>query len=87
VVLALLFFIDGDGNDRDVYYTSGDRLANDVARLRAEVWLKPRHGYSDGIRQFCTGHINVIFIRTGKFHGISLTIDCISSQLRIMMSY
>jgi len=31
--------IDGDGNDRDVYYISGDRLANDVARLRAEVWL------------------------------------------------
>lgn len=56
--LLLEVLIDGDGNDWDVYYTASDRLANDVARLCAEVGLKPRYGYSEGIWQLYIGQVN-----------------------------
>jgi len=54
----LSVLMDGDGNDWDVYYTSSDQLAKDVARLCVEVGLKPRYGYSDGIWKLYIGQVN-----------------------------
>jgi len=56
--LLLEVLLDGDGNDWDVFYTSSDRLAADVARLCVEVGLKPRYGRSDGIWQHYIGQVN-----------------------------
>ena len=56
--LLLSVLMDGDGNDWDVYYTSSDQLAKDIARLCVEVGLKPRYGYSDGIWELYIGQVN-----------------------------
>lgn len=39
----------GDGNDRQTYYTSSDRLAGDVLRLCLELGVKPRYTRRRGI--------------------------------------
>jgi hypothetical protein len=56
--LLLEVFIDGDGNDWDVFYTSSNRLARDVMRLCVEVGMKPRYGRSDETWELYIGQVN-----------------------------
>lgn len=45
--LLLQTLLDGDGNERQTYYTTSDKLARDVCRLCTELGIKPRHAWRE----------------------------------------
>lgn len=48
----------GDGNERQTYYTTSDRLACDVLRLGLDCGIKPRYTRRDGVWQLYLRRVN-----------------------------